>query len=331
MVSQKNATVINFARSHSQVLIGFSCTVSEIRNTGNSQRISPCVKFRSVFRAPPRKFKILAIPDMPMSRVSISFSCTVPKIQIIGHSRKYVMVISFATSCVQSQVSIGFSCTISEIQNTGHSRRISPCEVIRARFHETNEMVINFARSRAQSGVSIAFSCTVSKIQNIGNSRCISPWEVIRAQFHEKCDSYKLCANRAQNRVRSVFRAPSQKFKILPIPYVLAHDIHVLSQKFKILAIPDILAQGKSYEHGFAKNLDSQLDDFMKKHNGHKFCLNRAQSRVRSVFRASSQKFKILVIPDVLAQSKSYEHGFTKKLHGHKLCAKCVSSLREVT
>ncbi|RWW50801.1 hypothetical protein BHE74_00042903 [Ensete ventricosum] len=96
------------------------------------------------------------------------------------------MVISFATSCVQSQVSIGFSCTISEIQNTGHSRRISPCEVIRARFHETNEMVINFARSRAQSGVSIAFSCTVSKIQNIGNSRCISPWEVIRAQFHEK-------------------------------------------------------------------------------------------------------------------------------------------------
>ncbi|RZR91988.1 hypothetical protein BHM03_00020217, partial [Ensete ventricosum] len=33
------------------------------------------------------------------------------------------------------------------------------------------------------------------------------------------------------------------------------------SQKFKILAIPDVLAHRKSYEHGF-----------MKKHNGHKLC-----------------------------------------------------------
>ncbi|RZS18823.1 hypothetical protein BHM03_00051147, partial [Ensete ventricosum] len=40
---------------------------------------------------------------------------------------------------------------------------------------------------------------------------------------------------------RSVFRAPSRKFKIL--------------------AIPDILAHEKSYEHGF-----------MKKHIGHKLC-----------------------------------------------------------
>ncbi|RZS05605.1 hypothetical protein BHM03_00036143, partial [Ensete ventricosum] len=42
----------------------------------------------------------------------------------------------------------------------------------------------------------------------------------------------------------------------------------------------------------------------------------------RSVFRAPSRKFKILAIPDVLAQGKSNEHGFTKKRDGHKLCAK---------
>ncbi|RWW39696.1 hypothetical protein BHE74_00054946 [Ensete ventricosum] len=85
---------------------------------------------------------------------------------------------------------------------------------------------------------------------------------------------------------------------------------HAPSQKFKILAIPDEIAHWKSYEHGFAKKLD-----------GHILCANRAQSRVsigfsvdfRSVIRVPSQKFKILVIPDVLAHGKSYEHGFMKK------------------
>ncbi|RWW45742.1 hypothetical protein BHE74_00048394 [Ensete ventricosum] len=42
----------------------------------------------------------------------------------------------------------------------------------------------------------------------------------------------------------------------------------------------------------------------------------------RSVFCALSRKFKNTAIPDVLAHGKSYEHGFTKKGDGHKLCAK---------
>ncbi|RWW37468.1 hypothetical protein BHE74_00057407 [Ensete ventricosum] len=45
---------------------------------------------------------------------------------------------------------------------------------------------------------------------------------------------------------------------------------HAPSRKFKILAIPNILAHGKSYEHGF-----------MKKCDGHKFC---AKSRTESSF-----------------------------------------------
>ncbi|RZR75233.1 hypothetical protein BHM03_00052370, partial [Ensete ventricosum] len=47
----------------------------------------------------------------------------------------------------------------------------------------------------------------------------------------------------------------------------------------------------------------------------------RKKIEFRSVFRAPSQKFKILANPNVLARGKSYEHGFTKKYDGHKLCA----------
>ncbi|RRT68160.1 hypothetical protein B296_00009985 [Ensete ventricosum] len=42
----------------------------------------------------------------------------------------------------------------------------------------------------------------------------------------------------------------------------------------------------------------------------------------RSIFCAPSQKFNILAIPNILALGKSYEHSFTKKCDGHKLCTK---------
>ncbi|RZS14604.1 hypothetical protein BHM03_00046316 [Ensete ventricosum] len=53
-------------------------------------------------------------------------------------------------------------------------------------------------------------------------------------------------------------------------------------------------------------------------------CLREVVRRVefRSVFRALPRKFKILAIPDVLAQWKSYEYGFMKKCDGYKLCTK---------
>ncbi|RRT51582.1 hypothetical protein B296_00048525 [Ensete ventricosum] len=130
---------------------------------------------------------------------------------------------------------------------------------------------------------------------------------------------------------RSIFRAPSQKLKIMAIPDVLAHvarsvEFHSIfrapSRKLKIMAIPDVFAHGKSYEHGF-----------WKKRDGHKLCA-QSRSRVsigfswevacRSVFHAPSRKFKILAIPDV-SHGKSYEHGFMKKHGGHKLCVKSRS------
>ncbi|RRT48664.1 hypothetical protein B296_00042392, partial [Ensete ventricosum] len=44
--------------------------------------------------------------------------------------------------------------------------------------------------------------------------------------------------------------------------------------------------------------------------------------KFRSIFYAPSRNFKILAIPNVLALVKSYEHDFSKKRDGHKLCAK---------
>ncbi|RWW74733.1 hypothetical protein BHE74_00017308 [Ensete ventricosum] len=113
---------------------------------------------------------------------------------------------------------------------------------------------------------------------------------------------------------------------------------HAPSRKFKILAIPNVLAHGKSYEHGFAIQCDGHIlcvmlifDPFM-----HRLCDSKywpfsmyypkgsltRDVEFRSVFRPPSRKFKILAIPNVLADGKPYENGFAKKHDGHKLCAK---------
>ncbi|RWV76907.1 hypothetical protein GW17_00062351, partial [Ensete ventricosum] len=63
-----------------------------------------------------------------------------------------------------------------------------------------------------------------------------------------------------------------------------------------------------SYEHSFTKICDCHI-----------LC---PKSCVKSRFRAPSQNFKILPIPNVLAREKSYVHGFTKKCDAHKLCTK---------
>ncbi|RZR93619.1 hypothetical protein BHM03_00022161 [Ensete ventricosum] len=57
-----------------------------------------------------------------------------------------------------------------------------------------------------------------------------------------------------------------------------------------------------------------------------KFCKVPRDVEFRSVFRASSLKFKILAIPNVLAHGKSYEHGFAKKYDGPKVSQCCARS-----
>ncbi|RRT31136.1 hypothetical protein B296_00056021 [Ensete ventricosum] len=57
MVSQKNATVINFAQSRDS--INFSCTVSKIQNTVLSRLISPWEVVQGHFRKKIRRSKTL--------------------------------------------------------------------------------------------------------------------------------------------------------------------------------------------------------------------------------------------------------------------------------
>ncbi|RRT31228.1 hypothetical protein B296_00056045 [Ensete ventricosum] len=52
-VSRKNATVINIAQS--RVSIGFSCTVSEIHNSGHSRHISPWEVVQACFHKKMRR------------------------------------------------------------------------------------------------------------------------------------------------------------------------------------------------------------------------------------------------------------------------------------
>ncbi|RRT60477.1 hypothetical protein B296_00038525 [Ensete ventricosum] len=54
-------------------------------------------------------------------------------------SRKNTTVKNFVQNHARSQVSIDFSRTISEIQNTGHFQRISPWDVVCARFREKRD------------------------------------------------------------------------------------------------------------------------------------------------------------------------------------------------
>ncbi|RRT85129.1 hypothetical protein B296_00000502 [Ensete ventricosum] len=80
---------------------------------------------------------------------------------------------------------------------------------------------------------------------------------------------------------------------------------YALSRKFKILPIPNILAHGKMYEHGF-----------VRKRNGHKLCTNSRKSRFDQFFM---HYLEMLLIPNVLAHGKLYKHDFMKKYDGHKI------------
>ncbi|RWV77315.1 hypothetical protein GW17_00061867, partial [Ensete ventricosum] len=74
------------------------------------------------------------------------------------------------------------------------------------------------------SRVSIDFLCTFSEFQSTDHSQCISPLEFVRARFREIARR-SLTLRKVMHKVefRSVFRAPSQNFRILAIPNVLAH------------------------------------------------------------------------------------------------------------
>ncbi|RWW61867.1 hypothetical protein BHE74_00031047, partial [Ensete ventricosum] len=85
---------------------------------------------------------------------------------------------------------------------------------------------------------------------------------------------------------RSVFRAPSRKFKIL--------------------AIPNILAHGKSYEHGF-----------MKKCDGHKLC---AMSYGKSYEHSYAKKYDSHKLSAKSSTKSSFDQFFVHRLGNSKHC-----------
>ncbi|RWW87928.1 hypothetical protein BHE74_00003213 [Ensete ventricosum] len=86
------------------------------------------------------------------------------------------------------------------------------------------------------------------------------------------------------------------------------------SQKFKILAIPNVLTHGKSYKHSFTKKCNGHK--LYAKSSFDRFFVHRISRKFKILtipnILAHSRKFKILSIPNVLAQGKSYEHGSRK-------------------
>ncbi|RWW72256.1 hypothetical protein BHE74_00019943 [Ensete ventricosum] len=101
------------------------------------------VEFQSVFRAPSRKFKILAFHDVLAHGKSYEH----------GFMKKY----DGQKLCAKCHSEWSFDWFfMHRFRNSKYwpSRRISPWEVSR---------------------VLISFSCTIPKVQNIGHSRCISP------------------------------------------------------------------------------------------------------------------------------------------------------------
>ncbi|RWW57681.1 hypothetical protein BHE74_00035504 [Ensete ventricosum] len=71
---------------------------------------------------------------------------------------------------------------------------------------------------------------------------------------------------------------------VINLPKVKIQSIFCTpSQKFKILRIPNVLALGKSYEHGFIKKCD-----------GHKLC---TKSRFNQYFTHHLKNFKYCPFP----------------------------------
>ncbi|RRT65168.1 hypothetical protein B296_00027786 [Ensete ventricosum] len=121
----------------SRVSIDFSCTISEIQNTGHSQYISP-MGSRTITVSRKNATGI----NFAESRVSIGFRISSQKFKIQAIPNVFALSKSYELSfakqhygyklCAKSRAkssSIDFSCTVSEIQTTGHSKHIMLWEV----------------------------------------------------------------------------------------------------------------------------------------------------------------------------------------------------------
>ncbi|RWW62111.1 hypothetical protein BHE74_00030787, partial [Ensete ventricosum] len=156
-------------------------------------------EFRSVFRAPSRKFKIQAIPNVFSHWKSYEHGFVKKR---YGHKL-----------CAKSSFDRFF---MHRLENS----KYWPFPVYSAMGSRTsmvlrkNATVINFTQSR----VSIDFSCTVSKIQNSSHSQAIG--SRTNMVFQKKCYAHKLCAKSSFNQF-FIYRLENSKSQAIPNVFAL--------------------------------------------------------------------------------------------------------------
>ncbi|RRT31889.1 hypothetical protein B296_00058054 [Ensete ventricosum] len=212
----------------------------------NFREVASRVEFRSVFRAPSRKFKILANPN------------------VLAH------------------VSIGFSCTVSEIQNIGHSRRIIHGKSYEHDFTKKLNGHIYLREVVRRVEFRSVFHVPSWKFKILAIPNVLAHGKLYENGFTKKRDGHQLCAKSCAESSFDMFlvhRLENSKYWPFLMYYPMVSRtstvlqknstviyfariacrvefrsfFHAPSQKFKILGIPKVLAHGKSFEHGFTK------------------------------------------------------------------------------
>ncbi|RWV80365.1 hypothetical protein GW17_00058378 [Ensete ventricosum] len=137
--------------------------------------------------------------------------------------------------------------------------------------------------------------------------------------FVKKCDGHKFYTElRAESSFDQFFMYHFGNLKYCPFPTYWpmgSHTNKVSRKNAKVINFARGRAQSR-VSIGFSCTI------LEIQNTSHSQRITHGKFEFRSVFRASSQKFNILAILDVLAHGKPYEHGFEKKRDDHKLYTK---------
>ncbi|RRT80821.1 hypothetical protein B296_00007407 [Ensete ventricosum] len=116
---------------------------------------------------------------------------------------------------------------------------------------------------------------------------------------------------------RSIFRAPSRKFKILAIRNLLAMGSHTSMVHATVIKSHAKSSFDRFFVHRLRNSKYWPFPTYYAHGNSYEHVTRKIE--FRSIFRAPSRKFKILVIPNLLAHVKSYKHDFAKTCDGQKV------------
>ncbi|RWW69711.1 hypothetical protein BHE74_00022677, partial [Ensete ventricosum] len=111
--------------------------------------------------------------------------------------------------------SIDFPRTVSEISNTGHSQRISPWEVVRARFHEK----IRRSKTLCKVELRLVFRAPSRKFKILALPDVLAHGKSYEHSLMKKCKGHKLCVkSRAKSSFDRFFVHHFRNSKYCPFP-----------------------------------------------------------------------------------------------------------------